>query len=120
MLKRIAGWLVLVPLSVLLIVFALANRQAIVVNFNPLVAPDLTAPGVGVPLFLVVFACLLVGVVLGGAATWLGQGRVRRDRRRWQREAERLARDLNRGPTRNARNRPTAEAEDADDLLGLT
>ena len=70
MLRRIVGWVVLVPLCLVLIVFALANRQLVVVNFNPLVPSEaLTTPGVGVPLFLVMFAVLLFGVLLGGIAT---------------------------------------------------
>jgi hypothetical protein len=95
MLRRIVGWIVLVPFSVLLIVFALANRQLTVVNFNPFASPEaLGSPGVGVPLFLVLFAVLLIGVVLGGVATWFAEGRVRGERRRWRREAERLTREL--------------------------
>jgi hypothetical protein len=95
MVKRITGWLVLVPLCVVLIVFALANRQLVVVNFNPFAAAEaLTAPGFGVPLFLVVYAILLIGVLLGGVAAWLAQGRVRRERRAWRREAEHLTREL--------------------------
>ena len=83
MLRRIVGWLVLVPLSLVLIVFALANRQLTVVNFNPFISPSaLVAPGVGVPLFLVIFGVLLVGVVLGGVAGWFAQSEARRDRRR--------------------------------------
>ena len=69
MLRRIVGWVVLVPLCLVLIVFALANRQLVVVNFNPLVPSEaLTTPGVGVPLFLVLFTVLLFGVVLGGVS----------------------------------------------------
>ncbi|MEX0599258.1 MAG: hypothetical protein WD205_01365, partial [Rhodothermales bacterium] len=65
MIKRIVGWFVLVPLCAVLIVFALANRQLVVVNFNPFIPPqDLAAPGFGVPLFLVIFAVLLAGVLL--------------------------------------------------------
>jgi hypothetical protein len=95
MLRRIVGWVVLVPLSLALIVFALANRQLTVVNFNPLVSPEaLAGPGAGVPLFLVIFVFLLCGVVLGGIAAWFAAGDVRRDRRRWRREAERLGREL--------------------------
>jgi len=93
--RRILGWVVLVPLSVALIVFALANRQLTVINFNPLAAPSsLDAPGIGMPLFLVIFGTLLVGVVMGGFASWLAQGRVRREKRQWQREADRLGREL--------------------------
>jgi uncharacterized integral membrane protein len=96
MLRRIVGWVVLVPLCLVMIVFALANRQLVVVNFNPLVPSEaLTTPGVGVPLFLVLFAVLLFGVVLGGVATWFAQAPHRRDERNYRREAERLNREVN-------------------------
>ena len=95
MLRRIVGWVVLVPLCLVMIVFALANRQLVVVNFNPLVPSEaLTTPGIGVPLFLVLFAVLLFGVVLGGVATWFAQGQHRRDERSWRRETERLNREV--------------------------
>jgi uncharacterized integral membrane protein len=95
MLRRIVGWVVLVPLCLVLIVFALANRQLVVVNFNPL-APSgaLSTPGIGVPLFLVIFTVLLFGVVLGGVATWFAQGQHRRDERALRRETERLSREV--------------------------
>jgi len=118
MLRRIVGWVVLVPLSLLLIVFALANRQLTVVNFNPLVSPtELAAPGIGVPLFLVIFGVLLTGVVLGGVAGWFAQGPVRRERRRWQREAERLARALEAERRGRAPARNNAGLIDVDDLV---
>ena len=95
MIRRIVGWVVLVPLCLVLIVFALANRQLVVVNFNPLVPSEsLATPGVGVPLFLVLFTVLLVGVVLGGVATWFAQAHHRRDERSLRREAERLGREV--------------------------
>lgn len=95
MFKRIVGWLVLVPLCAVLIVFALANRQLVIVNFNPLAPPEaLSAGGAGVPLFLVIFGVLLVGVLLGGVATWFAQSPHRRDERQFKRENERLHREL--------------------------
>lgn len=95
MIKTIIGWFVLVPLCAVLIVFALANRQLVVVNFNPFASMDsLAAPGIGVPLFLVIFAVLLVGVVLGGIATWFAQGQHRRDERLFRKETDRLHREL--------------------------
>jgi uncharacterized integral membrane protein len=116
MVRRIVGWIVLVPLSVLLVLFALANRQLTVVNFNPFVSPaSLSAPGVGVPLFLVIFGVLLVGVVLGGIAGWFAHGPVRRERRRFRREAERLARELEaerRVPLARRNNSPRLDVDD--------
>lgn len=95
MIGRVVGWFVLVPLCAVLIVFALANRQPVTVNFNPFTAPSGTAdPALGVPLFLVIFGVLLVGVILGGIATWFAQGQHRRDERLFRRENERLHREL--------------------------
>jgi hypothetical protein len=94
MTKRLVGWFVLLPLSAVLIVFALANRQLVVVNFNPFQPVEAMTEGFGVPLFLVVYAVLLIGVLLGGVATWFAQGHHRVDKRRFRRESERLHRDL--------------------------
>lgn len=95
MIKRIVGWFILLPLSAVLIVFALANRQLVVVNFNPFISPQaLAGSGAGVPLFLIIFAVLLIGVLLGGIATWFAQAPHRREERHWRRHAEVLSRDL--------------------------
>ena len=95
MVKRIVGWFVLVPLCAVLVVFALANRQLVVVNFNPFTSSaDPNVPGFGVPLFLVIFGVLLLGVLLGGVATWFAQSQHRRDERSFKRENERLHREL--------------------------
>jgi uncharacterized integral membrane protein len=94
MTKRLVGWFVLVPLCLVLVVFALANRQPVAVNFNPFEAPGAPAAGYGVPLFLVVYVVLLVGVLLGGVATWFAQGHHRTEKRRYQRRNAQLVSDL--------------------------
>lgn len=95
MIKRIVGWFVLVPLCVVLIVFALANRHSVAVYFNPFASELQTdSGGFGVPLFLVIFAVLLLGVLLGGIATWFAQSSHRRDEKHFKRETERLHREL--------------------------
>jgi len=113
MIKRIVGWFVLVPLCVVLIIFALANRQPVTVNFNPFaVEPETASQRLDVPLFLVIFAVLLAGIVLGGIATWFAQGPRRRDERHLRRETERLHRELD-----AARRAPANQALlDVDDL----
>lgn len=116
MVKRIAGWVVLVPLSIALIVFCLANRQLVIVNFNPFVAPEaLGSPGAGVPLFLVIFTVLLIGVLMGGTATWFAQGPHRRNERHWRREYQQLQREhetLRRAPGTSRRDRDLLEVDD--------
>jgi len=94
MTRRLVGWLVLVPLCVILVVFALANRQMVSVNFDPLESRvPLIAP-VGVPLYAVIYAVLIVGVVLGGTAVWFTQGRNRREKRQLRRQTEQLRREM--------------------------
>ncbi len=95
MVRRIVGWVVLVPLSVALIVFALANRQFVILNFNPFVPVEqLSAPGYGVPLFVVLYVVLLIGVLLGGVATWFAQSTHRQRERHWRREAHSLTAEV--------------------------
>lgn len=119
MANRIVGWVILVPLCLGLIAFALANRHVVAINFNPFVSGDgVVAPGYGVPLFVVLYVVLLVGVLLGGIATWFAQSRHRRGEKHWRREAHQLNRELetlrrNQGPT------PPGPRADVDDLLEL-
>lgn len=95
MIRRLIGWFVLVPLCLVLIVFALANRHLVAVNLNPLSLDGaVAAPGYGVPLFVVIYLVLLVGVLMGGVATWFAQSHHRAEKRRLRRESERLSSDL--------------------------
>lgn len=95
MIQRIVGWLVLVPLCGLLVAFALANRQLVAVNLNPFVAPlDTASAGYGIPLFIVLYVVLLIGVLLGGIASWFAQGHHRRREKHWRREAQQLGQEL--------------------------
>lgn len=117
MVKRIAGWIVLVPLCVVLVMFALANRHAVVVNFNPFMLntpADANGAG-GVPLFLVLFLVLLIGVLAGGVASWLAQGQVRADKRHWRKEAYRLSQEaeaLRKAAGQGASNRALLEVDE--------
>jgi uncharacterized integral membrane protein len=121
MLRRIAGWIVLVPLSALLIVFALANRHPVLVNFNPTLTADQTvvpSEGAGVPLFLLIYAVLLIGVLLGGVSAWFSQGHHRAEKRRWRREVDALNREIDLLRRRSAREDDRAALIDVDDLMG--
>lgn len=85
LLRRIVTILVVLPVSVGLVMLAVANRQDVGLIVDPLGGEG----AVELPLFLVVFGALIVGVVLGGASVWLGQSRWRRAARRSEREARR-------------------------------
>ena len=118
MVNKIVGWVVLVPLCLGLVVFALANRHFIVVNFNPFAPGDGTAaPGYGVPLFVVLYVVLLLGVLAGGIATWFAQAEHRRREKHWRREAQTLTGELER--LRKTQRGPSSTTTDVDDLLEL-
>lgn len=89
--KRMMGWLLYVPVvlvAILMLLFAVANRGAVTISLDPFnpAAPALTFQ---LPLFLLLFAVLMLGVLVGGCASWLKQGRHRRAGRLARIEAER-------------------------------
>ena len=87
MLRRIVAAIILVPLAVLIIAFAVANREAVTVSFDPFSGHD-PAATVTLPLFALVIALLIIGVLIGGAASWLRQGKWRGAARRFERELQ--------------------------------
>lgn len=94
MLKNLVSWLFLLPLCLLLILFGLSNRQAVTINFDPLSQATPLIPSITMPFFFVMFGFLIFGVLLGGMATWFTQGKQRKEKRRWRREANRLEKEV--------------------------
>ena len=84
-LRKIAAALVLVPLAIVIIAFAVANRQLVTVSLDPFSA-DRPAAVVTLPLFALIIVLLILGVVVGGVAAWLRQSQWRRKARRLERE----------------------------------
>jgi uncharacterized integral membrane protein len=93
MIRKFISALILVPLAIVLVVFAVANRQTIMVSFDPF---DLDHPALSValPLFALILIMVIAGVVIGGVAAWLGQGKWRGRARQLEREARALRREL--------------------------
>jgi hypothetical protein len=89
---RVLTWLLAVPIGVVVVALAVANRRPIVLSLDPF-RPDSPAFSVAVPVFALIFAALLIGVVLGGLTVWWRQGVNRRLSRARRREIERLQAD---------------------------
>lgn len=87
---RFLKMLVAIPVALVIVLFAVANRQSVRVSFDPL-SREAPAVFVDVPLFAVVLSALALGVVVGGLAAWLAQGRHRKAERQLKREVSRLA-----------------------------
>lgn len=98
MLKKLITALIGFPAAVVLIALAVANRHPVKLALDPFNADPLLA--VELPFHVYLIGALIAGVVLGGAAVWLSQGRFRRsarigtaEARRWRIEADRLSRE---------------------------
>jgi len=78
--------LIVVPLGLIIVVFAVANRHLVTVSFDPF---NSTNPSVSLslPLFVLIILIAIVGVVAGGTATWFGQRRWRKAARRNEADA---------------------------------
>lgn len=89
MVRKLVSIFVVLPLGLLFVVFAVANRQTVTVSLDPLGSanPSLSAT---LPMFVMVLVVLAAGVLAGGIATWLRQGRWRRTARRLEAEARAL------------------------------
>jgi uncharacterized integral membrane protein len=81
--------IVLVPIGILIILFAVANRRMVQISLDP-ISRDAPQIAYELPLFLVVLAALALGVLIGGFAAWLVQGKHRKAERNLKRERERL------------------------------
>jgi uncharacterized integral membrane protein len=75
-----------VPVAIVLIALAVANRTFVPFTLDPF-NPGNPALTLSLPLFVYLFLALLLGVLIGGAATWMRQGRYRRQARRQTAEA---------------------------------
>jgi uncharacterized integral membrane protein len=86
MIRKLITVLILVPLALVIVMFAVSNRGAITLAFDPL-GSDPPMYAFSLPLFLVLLAALTAGVIVGGAAAWSRQGK-------WRSRARRLSADL--------------------------
>lgn len=101
MFNRFMLIVVFVPLAIILIALAVANRELVAFTLDPFNPgnPKLTLT---LPLFIFLFLALAIGMVVGSLATWVKQGRYRKLARQRGVEAENLRQAVSRalGTTR--------------------
>ena len=85
--------LIVIPLGLLFVVFAVANRHFVTVSFDPFNSRD-PSVGVTMPLFAVIIVVAILGVVAGGTATWFRQRHSRRAARQSEADARRAQAQL--------------------------
>jgi uncharacterized integral membrane protein len=98
-LRRAFAILLAFPVAVILVTLAVSNRHDVRLVLDPF-RPDEPVIALVLPFYVYLFAAVLLGILIGGWATWRAQSRWRRDARRqtaeaqrWRGEADRLMRE---------------------------
>lgn len=110
--RKLVIWLVLVPLGIVILMFAVANRQLVTVSFDPFNTAQ-PAASLTLPLFALIFILVLLGVLIGGSAAWMRQARYRRMARVLEGDVAALRRELALLNERLASVQPEAAQRDA-------
>ena len=98
MLRRLVSLLIAFPLGVVLVALAVSNRHPVQLILDPF-RPESPALALELPFYAYILGALVLGVLIGGVATWMSQSRWRRTARvqgqraqRFEAEADRLTR----------------------------
>jgi uncharacterized integral membrane protein len=89
LLRKIVAAVILVPLAIVIIAFAVANREIVTVSLDPFNSAE-PAASLSLPLFALIILLLIIGVLIGGLAAWLRQGKWRGQARRLERQVQAL------------------------------
>ena len=80
--------LMFIPVAAVFVVFAVANRHALTLDLWPLPLE------IDLPVYIAVLGALVAGMVVGGSAQWISDGKWRRRARAGTRKASALERKL--------------------------
>lgn len=81
------SWILTLPLIVVAVIFAIANRELITLDLWPFEASP------RLPLFVILLACVAFGLAVGGLATWLSAAPARQRARQARRRVAELERE---------------------------
>jgi putative membrane protein len=103
------SWLITLPITLAVVVFAVSNRTPVEIDLFPLPWQPV------LPAYLLVLASLFFGFLIGGTIAWLAGVPQRRRARRLSIEADLLSREL-----AEARRKPAATPAEAAGLPAAT
>ena len=98
---KLIHWLVTLPLAVIIVLFAVSNRDGVVVTFWPIPV------AIEAPLYLVVLLALVFGFLAGELVAWINGRHHRRHARRRARRIEELERELGATQAKLPKSEPT-------------
>ncbi len=77
MLQRILRWTIGLPIAIVVVSFAIANRQWITISFDPF-SRDAPFAAMDMPQWVLFFCGVFFGLIAGWIACWLAQSKWRR------------------------------------------
>ncbi len=89
--RRVLSFLIGLPIAAIAVALAVANRRPVPLSFDPF-SPDSPGLTMMVPLYAIIFASVIAGIVLGSMVTWMRQGEYRKEARWAKRQKAREAR----------------------------
>jgi uncharacterized integral membrane protein len=92
-LARVLRWIIGLPIAIFVVGFAIANRRIVTVSFDPFTQTD-PSVYVPLPLWLLLFAGILIGLIVGWIAAWWAQGKHRKAAKESRNEVGRLQAEL--------------------------
>jgi uncharacterized integral membrane protein len=95
--SRIVYWLILLPLFLVVIVFAIDNSDAVDISVWPLMDEK-----IAMPVHILVLIGLFIGFIFGGLVAWMQGGGTRRRLRQFSRRALADEREIDRLKSRLA------------------
>src|ERR1700749_127847 len=84
--RKFFSTLFAILLGLIFVTFAVANCHVVTVSFDPFNSTN-PSLAVSMPLFALIIAVAIMGVIAGGMATWFGQRRWRRAARQHEADA---------------------------------
>jgi uncharacterized integral membrane protein len=92
-LRRVLRWIIGIPILIIVMGFAVANRQWTQLSLDPF---NQTSPSVAItmPLWIMAFIGIFIGMLIGWFFCWRAQGKWRRLARERAKEIARLQSDI--------------------------
>lgn len=84
------SWILTLPLTIVVIAFAVANREFVPLDLWPF---EIAVP---LPVFVLVLGSMFIGFLIGALTMWLSSGKRRRQARVTRRRLTKLERDVQR------------------------
>lgn len=91
--RRILRWIVGLPIAIVVVGFAIANRRWVTLSLDPFTQTE-PSVSISLPLWILFFLGIFVGLIVGWVAAWWAQGKHRKAAREARGEVGRLQVEL--------------------------